>query len=81
MFFCEIHHPKHLISIDLRYINLFNRNRYGLAHEPWSELLNTQFIGVLAEEQTIGSVGINNLGVGYNLMPTKVEYKFYFTSL
>lgn len=48
--FIRIYRPAFFARIGLRYVNIISRKALGLEGEPWSELLNSPYLGVLAEE-------------------------------
>ena len=47
--FIQIYQPAFFERIGLRYVNAFSRNRLGLQEELWDDLIESPFIGVLAE--------------------------------
>ena len=47
--FIQIYQPAFFERIGLRYVNAFSRNRLGLQDELWDDLIESPFIGVLAE--------------------------------
>lgn len=47
--FIQIYQPAFFERIGLRYVNAFSRGRLGLQEELWDDLIESPFIGVLAE--------------------------------
>lgn len=48
--FIEIYRPAFFERAGLRYVNAFSRSACGLAGTPWSELIASEFLGILAAE-------------------------------
>ena len=52
--FIEIYQPAFFERIGLRYINFISREKLELTQEPWTELIETPYLGAYAEEDTFG---------------------------
>lgn len=48
--FIELYHPAYFERVGLRYLNAISRKKLGLEDTPWRELLQPQYLGVLAFE-------------------------------
>lgn len=55
--FIQIYRPAFFDRVGLRYLNFFSREALGLSSTPWRELFQSQYLGLLADEQVVeGSV-------------------------
>lgn len=55
--FIQIYRPAFFDRVGLRYLNFFSREALGLSSTPWRELFQSQYLGILADEQVVeGSV-------------------------
>lgn len=48
--FIEIYQPAHFERVGLRYLNAFSRRDLGLEHLSWRELIEPQYLGLLASD-------------------------------
>lgn len=60
--FIRIYKPASFERIGLRYLNFISRKALGIAEEPFRELLQSQYLGLLADEQ-ISEKGLRCSGV------------------
>ena len=49
--FIKIYRPAFFERVGLRYLNFISRNALGLGTTPWRELIQPQYLGLLADEQ------------------------------
>ena len=54
--FIGTYRPSFFERIGLRYMNFVSREKLGLSAEPWTELIESPYLGVLAEDDTIGKI-------------------------
>lgn len=51
--FIQIYRPALFTRVGLRYLNFISRDALGLAGTPWNELLQPQYLGILADEEVL----------------------------
>lgn len=51
--FIKIYHPAYFERVGLRYLNFISRNALGLEGTPYRELIQPQYLGLLADEEVL----------------------------
>lgn len=51
--FISVYQPAYFERVGLRYINFISRNRLGLEGVPYRELINSKYLGILADEDVL----------------------------
>lgn len=54
--FVEVYSPSHFTRLGLRYVDMISREGLGVADTPWSNLINPQILGALADSQLMDAV-------------------------
>lgn len=54
--FRETYEPTYYARIGLRYVDVLMRSRFNAPDTPWSEFLNSSFIGILGSQEVAGDV-------------------------
>lgn len=58
--FIKIYRPAFFVHVGLRYLNFISRNALELDATPWRELIQPQYLGLLADEQVLEASAARN---------------------